>query len=65
MSYQQALKKAGLPLIRSSIQSTESVFLYIYFNLEVYQLLHKNDLRLHSSIKYIKMVKLQSWMVIL
>ena len=65
MSYQQALKKAGLPLIRSFIQSTESVFLYIYFNLEVYQLLHKNDLRLHSSIKYIKMVKLQSWMVIL
>jgi len=26
MSYQQALKKAGLPLIRSFMQSTDSVF---------------------------------------
>ena len=55
MSYQQALKNAVVPLIRSLMQSTESVFPYIFFNLEVYQLLHKNDLRLHSSIKHIKM----------
>ena len=57
MSYQQALKKAGLPLIRSFMQSTEAVFPYFIFNLVVYQLLDKKDVKSTLNIKPIKMVK--------
>lgn len=60
MSYQQGLKKAGLPLIRSFMQSTESVFPYFIFNLVVYQQLDKNDVKSHLNIKLIKMVKYTS-----
>lgn len=59
MSYQQALKKAGLPLIRSFMQSTESVFAYVYsVILEDCLLLDKSDLKYYSSINGTKMAKL-------
>lgn len=59
MSYQQALKKAGLPLIRSFMQSTEAVFPYTnLIILEDCLQLGKSELRSCSSINGTKMVKL-------